>query len=483
MALCEYAGRLYQLYDRPADRDRVLSADCESAAASHALLSIHTVLFFSICACSEPATDNSADEGEFYVDQSKWVDPGDMAKFDFSSASMTAESGTQTTEQCSCPANQLFDAPDVDCMKTKEKLAACKKDLSVLSKILNKSDGNPKTDAFFRRLAIILTNKLAEMNAAISSPDHLSIQFNINQKFVDRVGHLQRKHVNETTPVASIVDEVSDILIPLIQKSYLREQESFWVRHFDHFVVGGASVSLFILVYLLLQRKIFVVMTMSFVISVLWEWRRLYEEEIIRKEVTLMSGPAECGQSWGTFLMNGLSSLFVMQADSSDPCHKYYSSVGVKTILKCNPMLAVQNVVGMLFGGSFALLASYFGKATKNYFSHIPLLWSPFVGSAVLVLLIFAMTFSFGYDVRVPFLSLQRNRRTARLHWNPPLNEDARRPAVNAAHAAPIGDVPANVRMAAATVSLREGGRSRDVHKSPAARRTQSLNQSFRRSR
>lgn len=435
--------------------------------------SVHTFILLFIFACPQPEADKSAEEKEFYVDQSQWEDPGDMAKFDLSRVVMTEERGTQTTAQCSCPSDQQFDAPDVDCIKTKEKLALCKKDLSVLSRILKSSDGNPKTDAFFRRLSIILMNKLAEIHTEISSRTDISIQFNINKKFVERVSHLQRKGVNETTPVAFIVDDVSDILIPLIQKSYLREQESFWVRHFDHAVVAGATTSILILVYLLLQRKVFVVMTILFIISVLWEWRRLYEEEIVRREVRIMSGPVECSEPWHKFLLNGVLSLFLVRADSSDPCYNHYSSIGVKTILKCNPMLAVQRVLGMLFGGTFALLASYAGEATTNYFSHIPLFWSPFVGPAVLVLLIFAMTLSFGYDVRVPFLSLQRSQRADRLQWDP--LRDGRLPAVNATNAAEIAAVSSSARVA--TLRTSSGGEScrrRPVHKSPAVRRTQS---------
>lgn len=434
-------------------------------------LSVHTLFVLSVLSEAVPAEPQTEDS-EFHVDQSRWVDPGDMGKFDFSAPSLlTRDAASQTTEQCSCPTDQKFLAPDVDCSKTKEKLATCKKDLAILSKILTKSDGNPKTDAFFRRLSIILTNKLAELYEELTARNDLSIHFVINQKFVDRVRDLQRKGVNETTPVASIVDEVSDILIPLIQKAYLREEDSFWVRNFDHLVVAGGAVIFLILFLLLLQRKVFVVMTISFVISVLWEWRRLYEEEMIKKEVSLMSGPAECGQSWGKFLLNGLSSIF-FASSSSDPCHKYYSSIGVKTILKCNPMLAVQNVAGILSGGSFALLASYSGQATKNFFSHIPFMWYPFVGAAVLLLLIFAMTFSFGYDVRVPFLSLQRNQTPDRLLWH--RNEIAYSPVVKAVAAEPCGDVRLRQKVVA-SISQPEDCRRRKVHKLATVHRTQSL--------
>jgi hypothetical protein len=376
-------------------------------------LSVQILLICIISSYSQPDKQKSNNEGEFHVDQSQWVDPGDMMKYDFASG-MTEERGTQTTSHCSCPPNQQFDTPDVDCSKAKDKLSVCKKELALMSKIISRSDGNPKTDAFFRRLSIILINKLSEVQSVISSQDRMAIEFDIDHKFVDRVTKLQLKGVDDATPVASIVDDISDILIPLIRKSRVREQETFWYRHFDHVVAVAAAVCVMILVYLLLQRKMFVVMTISFVISVLWEWRRLYEEEIIRREVTLMSGPAQCRQSWGKFLLNGLASLFLAESSalSSDPCHKYYSSVGVKTILKCNPMLAVQNVIGMFFGGSFALMASYLGEATRNYFTHIPFIWYPFVGAAILVLLIFAMTFSFGYDVRVPFMSLKRSQRS-----------------------------------------------------------------------
>lgn len=414
----------------------------------------------------ESVPEPDRDESDFYEDKSQWIDPGDMLKFESSSVVMTEERGTQTTDQCSCDSSQRFDSPEVDCKKTKQKLATCTKDLSALTKLMQRTDGNPKTDAFFRRLSIILTNKLTEMQDHMPLTPAVAIQFDLNHKFVQKVSRLIERGVNESTPVALIVDEVSDVVIPLLQKSFVRDRESFWVQYVEHLAIAAASVIVLIFLYLLLQKKVYAVTMTSFLISVLWEWRRLYEEETVRKELTVMKGPANCGTQWHKYLTSGLLQVFSFSADSSDPCHKYYSSVGVKTILKCNPLLAVQNVLGMIFGRSFAVLAEYAGEATQKYFSYIPWVWTPVVGAAVVVVMVFAMTFSFGYDVRSPFISLTRNSRPSVLHLTrthrlpAPITPDC---SINCSHPQ------------AAALKLGSGDRGRSAHKSAAALRTQSL--------
>lgn len=398
------------------------------------------------------------EESDFYQDKSQWIDPGDMLKFESNSVVMTEERGTQTTNQCSCDSSQRFDSPEVDCRKTKQKLATCTKDLSVMTKLLQRTDGNPKTDAFFRRLSIILMNKLSEMQEYMPLTPGVAIQFDLNHKFVQKVSRLIERGVNESTPVASIVDEVSDVVIPLIQKSFVRDRESFWVQYVDHLAIAAAATIVLIFLYLLLQKKIYAVTMTSFLISVLWEWRRLYEEQVVHKELAVMKGPANCGTQWYKYLTSGLLQVFSFSADSSDPCHKYYSSVGVKTILKCNPLLAVQNVLGMIFGRSLALIAEYAGEATQKYFSHIPWVWTPVVGAAVVFVMVFAMTFSFGYDVRSPFISLTRNSRPV-LHLTAPVSPDS---SINSSDPQ------------AACLKWGSGDRGRSLRKSPALR-TQSL--------
>ena len=369
------------------------------------------VIFSNTCAQTVPP-DIVDESGDFYIDQSKWVDPGDMLNFDFSSVAQKEERSTQTTSQCECPVDQKFDAPDVDCSKTKEKLKQCKKDLTNMSRILRHSEGNPKTDAFFKRLVVVLSNKIRDLRLDNSLSPQFTLEFDLSQKFVDRTDQLLSKDLSDQTPVSLIVDDVSDILIPMIQKAYPREQLSFWVRNFDLFVMSIGTVILMLIIRLLLQRRYSVILSLLLLVSVAWEWRRLYEEEVIKKEVTMIKGMSSCN-SPGLFssFLAGIKSLVVFDpAKPSDPCHEYYASLGVTTILRVNPILAFTNVFGMIFGGSFAILSDYAGKSTSNFFYHVPILLTPLVGIAVTLILVIIVTFSFGYDVRSPFLSLTRNR-------------------------------------------------------------------------
>ena len=353
------------------------------------------------------------------IDRSKYVDPGDLGSFDYNRYLNKIEEDLKAEVN---PTQSCKESGDIisreEYTRLREELTSVKQELQSYKDMMDKTQVcSLRVNSFFQRLAKVLANRGLRLKDEISLSSIL--KYHVSRKTIDRLQELKvLLDRDPNTPTSKYVDQVSDILIPLINKSYVEPEDSFWIRHFDSVTAVSLILVSLLVTYLVVLHRFKTVLAMVFLVSVVWEWKKLYEEEVSRQlsSTKLQSCQAkssmESVNAYVKSFWTGIQSLVMItaHADSGDNrCHDYYSSLGVKTILKVNPSMAVSNVLGSTFGNTLSILSKYSGQGFQNFFAHVPLLWTPIVLPLLVVVLVVVLVFLCGYDIRTPLLSLRRS--------------------------------------------------------------------------
>jgi len=377
------------------------------------MLVILLVMTLGLC----HSNDDAKDPLSVKIDRSKYVDPGDMINFDYNKYVRQLEEEREREEAIKnipkCKDSRGITREDYDAVK--KELLDYKSRVKEMQDIIDNKEGSPRVDAFFKRLANVLSNRgiVLQEEVALTSGKSIQLQFALSDKIMERLRDLTSISL-EDKPPAKYVDQVSDILIPLINKSYVTPRESFWIRHFDSVAVFAIVLFLLLISLMIIQHKFKTVLVFLLFLSTVWEWKRLYEEEVAKDRNRDTTGNKVCAQSsykdWVQSLIYGTASLigYTAKAESTlDQCNTYYSD---KTILRVNPGLAISNVIGYFIGETFSNLASYAGKGYQNFFYHIPLFWTPVILALLFGLIFILLVFKYGYGIRTPLFSFVPNR-------------------------------------------------------------------------
>lgn len=345
------------------------------------------------------------------IDRSNYIDPGDMFNFEYGQILRQREEELKNilTQPSKCDSS-IEDKDAEELNRTKEQLLECQDELKSLKEALDNKEDYPRLQAFFGRLVKVILKKHSIIKGRLDGNNDPVLQFVITPKFLDSLEKLS--DIYETRKSSSkCVEDVLGILEMLLNKSYVDERESFWIRHFDTIVGIFLAVAAIVACHVvLIQRRVFPVIFLVFIISCIWEWKRLYEEEVRQRQQRVIQGPPEgCSSAWYTLFLRGFQSLFIAHADGGDPCTSYYSTFGESILLNVNPASAIANVISLIVGGFFSSMSDHMGKGIMKFFSHIPLFWYPFAAVLFVVLTTVLLVFLCGYNIRTPLFSLTRS--------------------------------------------------------------------------
>ncbi|XP_028416186.1 chloride channel CLIC-like protein 1 [Dendronephthya gigantea] len=128
-----------------------------------------------------------------------------------------------------------------------------------------------------------------------------------------------------------------------------------------------------------------------FMISIPWEWFRLYRKQFAEKQADLIKHiPKHCApeiMSIAERISLWMTGLFAWR---DDDCIKYQEAILVDPVWEVSPSLALSITATRLFFKPLEYVADSCGRSLKAFFIHIPTVWQPIM---VILMTIFLLLF------------------------------------------------------------------------------------------
>ncbi|XP_002154667.3 chloride channel CLIC-like protein 1 isoform X1 [Hydra vulgaris] len=213
--------------------------------------------------------------------------------------------------------------------------------------------------------------------------------------------------------------ELLDIMIESFESFSHPNNDTFWRNTFSEqlwpvlMFIGGLcfciiiwnSVSSWNL--FLWRRNIILVVFFCFLLSIPWEWYRMYKSALSKKTATSLKDiPHECTPNKVT-AWNSIRLWFKdLISTTPDQCAMYYESILVDPIWEVSPLMATSTSLSRFCGEPLKQLAATSGECFKLFFNEIPMQWQPIVFAAVFILLIILIFSLSGFEISTPFLRI-----------------------------------------------------------------------------
>ncbi|XP_062598546.1 chloride channel CLIC-like protein 1 [Saccostrea cucullata] len=144
---------------------------------------------------------------------------------------------------------------------------------------------------------------------------------------------------------------------------------------------------------------------LTLLISIPFEYMRLYQEQVAKKVAVMKVGaPRECVPQE----MNFLESLkYWINWELSwvhDPCEKYHKAMLVDPLWEISPLLVLWSALVRGILHPIELFFSSIGKSFKLFFSEIPAQWQPFMFILIVFVFVVVMVMSCSYRISLPFI-------------------------------------------------------------------------------
>ncbi|KAL4218385.1 hypothetical protein ACF0H5_023122 [Mactra antiquata] len=146
----------------------------------------------------------------------------------------------------------------------------------------------------------------------------------------------------------------------------------------------------------------------AFLISIPWEFIRLYQHRVAEKiSATAMGIPDECKTYNLTYAQHFKSFLRWYLSWSPDICAQYHKAVYADPFFEVNPAMAITSVISNCIIYPFEIMCASLGRGFKEFFSHIPAQWQPIMLIIFVILLIIFLTMLFSYELNLFGLKLK----------------------------------------------------------------------------
>jgi len=140
------------------------------------------------------SNDDAKDPLSVKIDRSKYVDPGDMINFDYNKYVRQLEEEREREVAIKnipkCKDSQGITREDYDTVKNE--LLEYKSRVKEMQDIIDNKEGSPQVDAFFKRLANVLSNRgiLLQEEVALTSGKSIQPQFDLSDEIMERLRDL-----------------------------------------------------------------------------------------------------------------------------------------------------------------------------------------------------------------------------------------------------------------------------------------------------
>ena len=228
--------------------------------------------------CIEGSLSDAELEDYFYVDKSKWVDPGNMFTYDHRTKSNVPEPNAPRIEHHDeLPTIESCLALNDKHSQLKEKLQVCRKDKKILESLMLKKSCSSRTDAFFRRLMNKAATKIDQLLLEAKSYEEYSNLHLYIQITPEEIEALQKLKVADKSADCNLVEMITDAATGLIDSLELGQQPTFLENNFEY-IIAGMAASLISYAFVIRQgwfHRIILLLT----VGTFWEWKRMYQME------------------------------------------------------------------------------------------------------------------------------------------------------------------------------------------------------------
>ncbi|XP_041361333.1 uncharacterized protein LOC121377417 [Gigantopelta aegis] len=146
--------------------------------------------------------------------------------------------------------------------------------------------------------------------------------------------------------------------------------------------------------------------TLLTLISIPWEFARLYQKEVsVRAAKTTAGEPQECFPGgMGIFQSLRAWSQHHFSWSDDDPCGKYYYYLLVDPLWELTPLMVLSSAASRCILHPMEQLFSGLGRSMRMFFQEIPVQWQPVIMMMSVLLLLVTMLMKFRYRLSVPLL-------------------------------------------------------------------------------
>ena len=212
----------------------------------------------------------------------------------------------------------------------------------------------------------------------------------------------------------------------------LEEQPSVWKEwllrlNLPVIILSVAMIPVSLLIRDMFLRDFFVgrnighniafIIFISFILSIPWEWYRMYCVAFAKKQSELMMTdfPAECKPSKEISMLTSISIFFAdkltWNGNANEVCGKYHENLLVDAIWEVSPLHAISVCISRFFFEPMKIFSKTIGVCFRLFFSEIPLQWQPFLFIAAVFLTALVIFAASGLRIETPLLKISTNNR------------------------------------------------------------------------
>lgn len=148
-----------------------------------------------------------------------------------------------------------------------------------------------------------------------------------------------------------------------------------------------------------------VLMFFGFLLSLPWEFIRLYQTVVAEKVTHTTWGiPAECVPEKTSVIQSVKSWLRWQFSWSTDPCLQYQKALLVDPIWQVSPLRVLSSAFSHCIVYPIETILGGLGRALRAFFSEIPTQWQPFLFVITVVFILLTLVMWFGYRIHLPFI-------------------------------------------------------------------------------
>ncbi|WAR17217.1 Y057-like protein [Mya arenaria] len=144
---------------------------------------------------------------------------------------------------------------------------------------------------------------------------------------------------------------------------------------------------------------------MCFLLSIPWEFVRLYQSMVAEKVTQMNTGiPVECMPDQMTILQSVQSWLRWHFSWSPDPCLQYHKALLVDPVWHVSPLMVLSSAFSHCILHPCELLLGGLGRSLRVFFSEIPSPWQLPLLIIIVCFLLLIVIMCFGYRLHLPLL-------------------------------------------------------------------------------
>jgi len=355
------------------------------------------------------------------VDKSGWRDLSDpwagedldeiaplkQDQVDKTAGDSTPATTTATKETSGIIVSKEYQKREIHCSQKQFKRLASKLKECEASVIQNEQYSVLSGLTFFRQLMRAFKDKMRPLE----NEEH---KYGIELMMFEEDYTKLRDLLDEESPDSKqLLDIITEAFQPLSRSSYAQFKGFLTTQNLV--LVLASFLAAYVIHQLVaypmhLMGKMVYLFMCVFIVSVCWEYYRMYKVALAEKTANIMKLPTPPEQCSPIGKLSELDALLIWVKDrftfADDECVKYHENLLVDPLWEVSPIVAISVCASRFLLEPMKLCASSLGQCFRLFFKEVPLQWQPvlFITGVCLVVL-FILTHA-GLEIWTPLLRL-----------------------------------------------------------------------------